>query len=199
MSRRRRPDCRDTLYGYAPTDVIRIGDPGRPGTPGKQGPPGRDGDPGSPGLSAYEVALENGFVGTEEEWLESLKGEPGSGGGDLPDLENTGEGLSPVKIYTRDNKGRIVGDEDASTDDLPEGSNLYFTEQRARDASVADEIDPLVTDVAPSQRAVAEALESVVISSEIPEDGDILEFASMSGAWVPKKDPRQLLIDGGNF
>lgn len=29
------------------------------------------------GLSAYGVAVENGFVGTEEEWLTSLKGEPG--------------------------------------------------------------------------------------------------------------------------
>lgn len=29
------------------------------------------------GASAYEVALENGFVGTEAEWLASLKGEPG--------------------------------------------------------------------------------------------------------------------------
>lgn len=28
------------------------------------------------GLSAYEVAVKNGYVGTEEEWLESLKGEP---------------------------------------------------------------------------------------------------------------------------
>ena len=53
----------------------------------------------------------------------------------LSDLENTGEGLSPVKIYTRDSKGRIVGDEDASTDDLPEGEgNLYFTVNRAIDA-----------------------------------------------------------------
>lgn len=29
------------------------------------------------GKSAYKIALENGFVGTEEEWLASLKGEPG--------------------------------------------------------------------------------------------------------------------------
>lgn len=92
----------------------------------------------------------------------------------LSDLENTGEGLSPVKIYTRDSKGRIVGDEDASTDDLPEGTNLYFTEQRARDASVADEIDPLITDVAPSQRAVADALENVVgIPGPPGKDGQI--------------------------
>ena len=29
---------------------------------------------GAPGKSAYEIAVENGFEGTEEEWLESLKG-----------------------------------------------------------------------------------------------------------------------------
>lgn len=30
---------------------------------------------GKDGLSAYEIAVENGFEGTEEEWLQSLKGE----------------------------------------------------------------------------------------------------------------------------
>ena len=34
----------------------------------------------TPGKSAYEIALENGFVGTEQEWLESLKGEDGLSG-----------------------------------------------------------------------------------------------------------------------
>lgn len=28
------------------------------------------------GLSAYEIAVKNGYVGTEDEWLSSLKGEP---------------------------------------------------------------------------------------------------------------------------
>lgn len=32
------------------------------------------------GLSAYDVAVENGFIGTEQEWLDSLKGTSGSGG-----------------------------------------------------------------------------------------------------------------------
>lgn len=32
---------------------------------------------GGGGKSAYEIAVENGFEGTEEEWLESLKGEDG--------------------------------------------------------------------------------------------------------------------------
>lgn len=30
-----------------------------------------------PGPSAYEIAVANGFRGTEAEWLESLRGEPG--------------------------------------------------------------------------------------------------------------------------
>lgn len=30
---------------------------------------------GEDGKSAYQIAIENGFVGTESEWLESLKGQ----------------------------------------------------------------------------------------------------------------------------
>lgn len=32
------------------------------------------------GLSAYEIAVQNGFDGSETEWLASLKGEPGAAG-----------------------------------------------------------------------------------------------------------------------
>lgn len=35
---------------------------------------------GADGLSAYEVAVNNGFVGTEAEWLASLEGEDGASG-----------------------------------------------------------------------------------------------------------------------
>ena len=35
---------------------------------------------GADGKSAYQIAVENGFVGTETEWLASLKGEPGKDG-----------------------------------------------------------------------------------------------------------------------
>ena len=54
---------------------------------------GKDGENGK---SAYEIAIDNGFEGTEAEWLESLKGEDGEqgergnsgvyiGSGDMPD------------------------------------------------------------------------------------------------------------------
>lgn len=42
---------------------------------------GGPGVPGAPGKSAYEIAVDNDFVGTEAEWLASLQGEPGPAGG----------------------------------------------------------------------------------------------------------------------
>lgn len=49
------------------------------GSPGADGTPGAD---GAAGKSAYEAAVENGFSGTETEWLASLKGSDGSSGTD---------------------------------------------------------------------------------------------------------------------
>ena len=40
---------------------------------------------GKDGRSAYEIAIENGFVGTAAEWLESLKGMNGVDGKDGKD------------------------------------------------------------------------------------------------------------------
>ncbi|WP_270420742.1 hypothetical protein [Acidaminococcus massiliensis] len=53
---------------------------GPAGTNGKDGSNGTDGKPGSDGLSAYELAVKNGFSGNETAWLESLKGEKGDAG-----------------------------------------------------------------------------------------------------------------------
>lgn len=46
----------------------------------EQGGSGGQGPKGDPGESAYQVAVDNGFVGTESEWLASLKGDPGEKG-----------------------------------------------------------------------------------------------------------------------
>jgi hypothetical protein len=52
--------------------------------PGPQGEAGITGADGADGLSAYEVALANGFVGTEIEWLSSLEGPQGEAGPEGP-------------------------------------------------------------------------------------------------------------------
>lgn len=59
------------------------GDDGIQGPPGPQGPIGLTGPKGADGedgKSAYEIAKENGYSGTKEEWLLSLKGERGPEG-----------------------------------------------------------------------------------------------------------------------
>lgn len=67
---------------------------------------GAGGIKGEDGKSAYEIAVENGFVGTESEWLESLvgaKGDPGTAGKNyqvdtIESTETTVE-LQPNKFY----------------------------------------------------------------------------------------------------
>lgn len=70
------------------------------------GPPGADStQPGPPGPSAYEVAVENGFVGTEAAWLASLQGADGDPGND-----STVPGPSAYEIAVANG---FVGDEAA--------------------------------------------------------------------------------------
>ena len=60
------------------------------GLPGKDGKNGADGLPGRDGIdgkSAYIIAVEHGFSGTETEWLQSLKGADGKDG-ITPDMSN---------------------------------------------------------------------------------------------------------------
>lgn len=58
------------------------------------------------GKSAYEVAVENGFNGTEAEWLASLKGEPGAAGASGKDGT---DGKTP---YVGDNGNWYIGADD---------------------------------------------------------------------------------------
>lgn len=65
---------------YAPQGPQGI--QGIQGVQGNQGLTGNDGIQGKQGLSAYEVAVQNGYTDTEENWLSSLKGNTGSTGND---------------------------------------------------------------------------------------------------------------------
>lgn len=55
------------------------------GPKGDKGDKGEDGADGEPGKSAYQVAVENGYVGSETEWLNSLKMGPKGDKGDKGD------------------------------------------------------------------------------------------------------------------
>lgn len=57
--------------------------PGSSGGP-TVGRPGKDGKDGAPGKSAYELAVDHGYVGSEADWLDSLIGPPGVDGDGRP-------------------------------------------------------------------------------------------------------------------
>lgn len=66
--------------GPAGADSTVPGPKGDTGDQGPQGVPGIDGTDGAAGESAYQVAVDEGFSGTEAEWLASLVGPKGDTG-----------------------------------------------------------------------------------------------------------------------
>ena len=73
---------------------------------------------GQRGKSAYEVAVDNGFIGTEQEWLESLKGKDGKDG--VNGTSGTGEPVSlnfPTIKNMLDDRA-IIADSDSLEDIL---------------------------------------------------------------------------------
>lgn len=56
------------------------GKDGADGLPGRDGTDGKNGADGTDGKSAYTIAVEHGFTGTEDDWLQSLKGADGKDG-----------------------------------------------------------------------------------------------------------------------
>lgn len=100
--------------------------------------PPRDGNDGADGKSAYKIAVENGFVGTEEEWLESLKGE-GSGNADLAVNDPAASGyvknrthwvengmvyVMPVRDYVSDETGGAAPITSPLPDSIVAGAEL---------------------------------------------------------------------------
>ena len=65
-----------TYDDFTPEQLAALkGTDGKDGQNGKDGVDGQNGADGKDGKSAFDIAKENGFVGTKGEWLESLKGE----------------------------------------------------------------------------------------------------------------------------
>lgn len=58
----------------------------------------KGGSSGSDGKSAYEIAVENGFEGTEQEWLASLKGPKGDPGKDGTDGKDAEPQFTPEQV-----------------------------------------------------------------------------------------------------
>ena len=79
-------DCAKKELGFTGTFEEFLakfkGERGEKGEDGAAGAKGDTGERGQDGKSAYEIAVANGFIGDEEEWLASLKGRDGERGRD---------------------------------------------------------------------------------------------------------------------
>jgi len=88
---------------------------------GKDGADGVDGKDGADGKSAYQIAVEAGYTGTETEWLATLKGDTGEDGTDgfspSAKVEKTG---SVVTITMTDKDG-------TTTESFTEGADVDLT------------------------------------------------------------------------
>lgn len=97
------------------------GIPGPRGAAGVNGANGSDGKDGANGKSTYEIAVENGYTGTEQEWLESLKGEKGEQGEkgdtyvltetDKQDIADIVNGMFAAEVINAINESGVLDDE----------------------------------------------------------------------------------------
>ena len=97
---------------------------------------------GEPGLSAYEVAVSEGFVGTEEQWLESLIGPTGPKG-DTGDTGPVGpEGPTGVIAaeapITYDAETQTVGFDGTAVGSLTDVDYISFDQTAAHDPELGE-------------------------------------------------------------
>ena len=78
------------------------------------------GDPGANGKSAYEVAVDNGFVGTEQEWLDSLIPNPY-----VPPSKLWYTATSPIIDSVNGEKQKFTADADATIEiEMNDGDSI---------------------------------------------------------------------------
>ncbi|MFQ8848232.1 hypothetical protein [Ruminococcus callidus] len=97
---------------------------------------------GKDGSSAYEIAIENGFVGTAAEWLESLKGKDGIDGKDGLPGKDGADGL-PGKDGTN-GKDSLPGKDGRDGKDGVSPDLTNYPDTDAVKALVQDAVQPLL-------------------------------------------------------
>lgn len=120
------------------------GEPGEKGDTGAAGKDGRDGTTGRDGVngaSAYEIAVQHGYSGSETAWLESLHGADGAKGDIGASGKDGADGFSPVAkveksgsvvtITITDANGTTIATltEGAAVDLTPYAKTVYVDEK----------------------------------------------------------------------
>ena len=124
-------DSEGNIYTDTKSIYISLSVQGKDGAQGEQGPKGED---GKSGKSAYEIAQEEGFEGTEEEWLASLIGKDGENG--KPGAPGENGKTSYLHIaYANSEDGKTDFSTTDSTDKLYIGQYTDFIEADSEEPS----------------------------------------------------------------
>lgn len=92
------------------------GEDGADGKDGINGKDGTNGKDGKNGLSAYEIAVQHGFTGTETEWLESLKGNG---------IDESKFATNTALIYLQNSLKNDISAQQEQIDELAEKSHTH--------------------------------------------------------------------------
>lgn len=111
------------------------GEQGIQGIQGVKGDTGATGADGQDGKSAYQIALDNGYVGTQAEWIASLKGAKGDKG-DKGDKGESGAVITASEILT---KLKTVDGQNSGLDaDMLDGHDTTYFATATQVAGKAD-------------------------------------------------------------
>ncbi len=120
-----------------------------------EGGNGINGKDGENGLSAYELAVQNGYTGTLTEWLKSLKGADGINGTNGTDGKNGIDGKDGLSAYEIAVKNGFVGSESEWLDSLKgeNGSELDLSKYVTQTALIYLQ-DSLKRDISAQQEQI---------------------------------------------
>ena len=151
------------------------GPPGKDGQTGPTGPTGQTGPTGADGKSAYQIAVDNGFTGTVTQWLEELKGEPGTG----LQVNATGE-LAELHAYDDEKAGFVFA---ASVVDSVAKTTTKYYYVKASDLE-GDWCEPPLIDTTYLKTEAINVLDPVTFSSAPGKDLLQLDLSAFPNCWL---------------
>lgn len=159
------------------------------------------------GQSAYDIAVDTGFEGTEEEWLESLRGKDGENGKSAYDIAVEAGYTGTIEDFTKLVTDIITYEKPDDTvkdlvvtniADLPTKdsgwyafNNVQFTVSKSRMGSLTLSKNLVYIDLDTEGQMLLTTLDNHAYICTINEDGEITaieEVASGSGNGLPGKD-----------
>lgn len=187
------------LASSTPGPVGPQGPPGEPGPQGDPGEAGATGPQGEPGASAYEIAVENGFRGTEEEWLASLKGETGAPGKDGSDatvdiVQEGGESTDAVMSQDATTKA-IQTAAQSVVEQVQTDLGSYYTKSETNElVSAIPKFAIAVVDELPTE-GVSSTTVYLLASTESSDGNLYTEYIYVGGSWEKLGEQKVDLTD----